>query len=67
MGNNSVMCDPLVRTAIDGIGTLDRAAMRLNVTKSYLYMILSGKRQPGTKLLGKLGLSKVELITRAQN
>jgi hypothetical protein len=58
--------DPHVVQAINALGTLDRAALSLNVTKSYLYMIMKGRRQPGRKLLEKLGLSKVELITRAQ-
>lgn len=58
--------DPHVIQAINALGTLDRAALELRVTKSYLYMIMKGSRQPGRKLLEKLGLSKVELITRAQ-
>jgi hypothetical protein len=62
----SRVCDPLVKSAIDALGTLEAAAQALNVSKSYLYMIIKGDRQPGKKLLQDLGLSRVELITRAQ-
>jgi transcriptional regulator with XRE-family HTH domain len=61
------MVDPMVERAIERLGTPSEAAEKLNVSKSLIYMILRGKRSPTDKLLNNLGLSRVELITRAQS
>ena len=60
------MCDPSVERAIEKLGSVAEAAKKLNVSKSMLYMILRGQRMPNDRLLGKLGLARVELITRAK-
>ena len=60
------MVDPSVQHAIERLGTVAEAAKRLKVSKSLLYMILRGDRAPSDKLLSDLGLTRVELIMRAQ-
>lgn len=60
------MVDPLVERAIERLGTVTDASKKLDVSKSLLYMVLRGERTPSDDLLKALGLSRVELITRAQ-
>ena len=60
------MVDPIVQQAIEKLGTIPQAAKKLKVSKSLLYMVLRGERAPSDDLLGQLGLTRVELITRAK-
>jgi hypothetical protein len=59
------MVEPLVEQAIRKLGTISEAAEKLDVSEGYVYMLLCGERQPGKKVLEKLGLAQVKLITRA--
>jgi hypothetical protein len=59
------MVDATVERAIEGLGTVGEAAAKLEVSESLVYMILRGQRKPSRKLLTKLGLARVELITKA--
>jgi transcriptional regulator with XRE-family HTH domain len=58
------MPDPLVVRAIERLGSVPEAATKLKVSKSLLYMILRGEREPSEKLLYLLGLERVEMITK---
>jgi len=60
------MCDPTIERAIEKLGSVPEAAKKLKVSKSLLYMILRGQRTPSDELLSQLGLTRVELITRAK-
>ena len=60
------MLDPMIERAIDNLGTVPEAAKKLKVSKSLLYMILRGEREPSDKLLENLGLSRVTIITGAK-
>jgi len=60
------MSDPIVVQAIESLGTVPEAAKKLKTSKSLLYMVLRGERTPTDKLLNKLGLTRVEVITRAK-
>jgi hypothetical protein len=60
------MVDPIVQQAIEKLGTIPQAAKTLKVSKSLLYMVLRGERAPSDDLLEQLGLTRVELITRAK-
>ena len=60
------MVDPHVQQAIERLGSVPEASTKLGVSKSLLYMVLRGDRNASDDLLEKLGLARVELITRAQ-
>jgi len=60
------MSDPIVVSAIERLGSVPEAAAKLKVSKSLLYMVVRGERAASKKLLRKLGLTRIELITRAQ-
>lgn len=56
----------MVEQAIESLGTVPQAAKKLKVSKSLLYMVLRGERNPSDELLEQLGLTRLELITRAK-
>ena len=60
------MCDPMVEQAIQKLGTPAQAASKLGVSKSTVYMILRGEREPSAKVLDGLGLTRYAVIVRAQ-
>jgi hypothetical protein len=60
------MVDPMVRQAIENLGSVPEAAVKLKVTRAYLYMVLRGNRQPSKNLLKDLGLSRVSIITNSK-
>lgn len=60
------MVDPHVQNAIESLGSIAQAAEKLGVSKSLIYKVLSGKREPSDDLLRDLGLSRVTIITGAK-
>jgi ribosome-binding protein aMBF1 (putative translation factor) len=59
------MADATVERAIESLGTVPEAAKKLKVSKSLIYMVLRGERQPSDKLLKQLGLTRLKLITKS--
>lgn len=59
-----MILDPYVEQAIRKMGSVPEAADKLGVSKSLLYMVLRGDRQPSDDLLKKLGLVRVVMVTR---
>lgn len=59
-----MILDPYVEQAIRKMGSVQEAADKLGVSKSLLYMVLRGERQPSDELLKKLGLTRVVMVTR---
>jgi len=60
------MCDPSIQHAIERLGSVPQASVKLGVSKSLLYMILRGEREPSDTLLEALGLTRVTIITGAK-
>ena len=56
----------MIQHAIEKLGSVPQASVKLKVSKSLLYMILRGDRTPSDELLEQLGLARLELITRAK-
>lgn len=48
-----------LRRVIQEEGTQKKAAARLGVSQQYISDLLKNRRQPGTKILRRLGLRKV--------
>lgn len=58
------MVDPLVELAIGRLGSVPDAAKKLSVSKSLLYMVMRGEREPSEELLEKLGLERIQVISQ---
>jgi hypothetical protein len=54
-----------LRAYVGGCGDQQQAAHRLGISPAYLNDVLHGRREPGPKLLGSLGMRRVTMYTLA--
>lgn len=52
----------LVRRKVDEAGSMREYARQTGVTVSYVSDLLNGRRAPGPKILGPLGIERVKVV-----